>query len=76
MTDAVEAAAPVRAFDIPRIIREPEVLSLMGICHTTLRRMEKDGEFPKRRRFSKRLVGWSEREVRNWVVERLEGEEV
>lgn len=53
-----------------RIIREPEVLKMVGFSRSTLWRREKAGDFPKRRLISTRSVGWLESEVREWIKSR------
>ena len=55
---------------ISKIIREPGVLHLIGCSSQTLRRMEKRGDFPKRRKIGARAVGWLESEVCDWIAKR------
>ena len=49
-----------------RIIREVECRQLIGICRTTRYMMEKEGEFPARRKLGGRAVGWLLSEVSDW----------
>ena len=49
-----------------RIIREVECRQLTGICRTTRYMMEKEGEFPARRKLGGRAVGWLLSEVSDW----------
>jgi prophage regulatory protein len=57
-----------------RIIRLPELKQITGLSSITLWRKEKEGIFPKRRKISKRAVGWSFAEVSRWLEKRLHGE--
>ena len=41
-----------------RIIRKPEMLARVGVSDTTLWRMERDGNFPKRRTIGAGVAGW------------------
>jgi prophage regulatory protein len=60
-----------------KIIREPEMLRLVGLSRTTLWRREQAGDFPKRRQLSNRSVGWVMSEVMEWISTRpiAEGKE-
>ncbi|EMO8816845.1 AlpA family phage regulatory protein [Klebsiella michiganensis] len=49
-----------------RVIREDECRRLTGICRTTRYMMEKEGEFPARRKLGGRAVGWLLSEVSDW----------
>ena len=53
-----------------RIIRKPELLSIIGLSDPTIWRMEKDGKFPKRLRLGGNSCGWLESEVDDWLKER------
>lgn len=44
-----------------------QVAEISGLSRTTLWRLEKHGDFPKRRQISTRRVGWVESEVENWL---------
>jgi len=52
------------------LIRWEEVQKMVGISRTSVWRLEKDGEFPKRRHISKRAVGWSQHEIQKWLESR------
>lgn len=56
-----------------KILKFPEVNSMLGFCRSTLYRMEKAGRFPKRIRLGARSVGWNEEEVMAWVSSRPRG---
>jgi predicted DNA-binding transcriptional regulator AlpA len=52
-----------------RIIRQPELLSLVGFSKSHLVRLEKSGQFPERIKLGDRRVGWSFNEVQRWIKE-------
>lgn len=53
--------------DNDKILREPDVTQIVKCSGASLRRMEKKGLFPKRRRIGIRAVGWLESEVFDFV---------
>lgn len=55
---------------VERVIREAECRQLTGICRTTRYMMEKEGEFPARRKLGGRAVGWLLSEVTDWQKSR------
>lgn len=57
---------------IDRFIREPECKRITGLSRTTRWRLERAGQFPKRRQISPGLIAWLETEVQEWVRERAE----
>lgn len=54
-----------------RLIRLPEVESLVGCKKSTIYTMLKQGKFPKPVRLSARMAAWSESEVLQWVQNRI-----
>ncbi len=50
-----------------RIIRLQELKTLAGLSSATIWRKEKENTFPKRRKISKRAVGWMLSEVSQWI---------
>lgn len=52
------------------ILRKPEVVRRTGLSAATIRRLELAGKFPKRLLLSAQAVGWSEREVTDWIESR------
>jgi prophage regulatory protein len=50
-----------------RIIRLHELKTITGLSTATIWRKEKENTFPKRRKISKRAVGWTHDEVINWI---------
>ncbi len=55
-----------------RILKRSEVLSMIPVSDASLRRMEKDGRFPKRIRLGSQSYGWAENEVLDWIRLRME----
>ena len=55
-----------------KILREPDVLDIISCSSPTLRRMEKKGLFPSRRKIGSRAVGWLKSEVMEWVTKRVQ----
>jgi len=53
-----------------RFMRKPEVRKVTGLSDTTIWRMERRGEFPRRRRLSQKAVGWLSDEVFSWMENR------
>jgi prophage regulatory protein len=56
-----------------KYLRQPEVLARVGVSWMSLRRWEKKGLFPKRRKLGPRLVGWLESEIDEWCNTRPDG---
>lgn len=50
-----------------RIIREAELIYLVGLSRSTIYRSEKAGLFPKRRKLSRHSVGWVLSEIQSWM---------
>jgi prophage regulatory protein len=50
-----------------KIVRRDEVEELTGLSISTLSRLEKVGQFPRRRRIGKCAVGWLESEIVDWM---------
>ncbi|MFQ3247977.1 MAG: putative DNA-binding transcriptional regulator AlpA [Arenicella sp.] len=53
-----------------KIIRIKQVLEMTGLSRTTLWRMERKNEFPKRLPLTAGSVGWRYSEVEKWVQDR------
>lgn len=53
-----------------QIIRRPEVRRRTALSDSTLDRLERQGDFPRRRRLGPYSVGWLEDEVARWIEER------
>ena len=55
----------------PRLLRLPEVRSLVGLSHTEIYRRVSAGQFPRQIQLGPKSVAWSETEVTNWICERV-----
>ena len=55
-----------------RFLREAEVARITGLSRTTRWRLERRGEFPRRRSISRNAVAWLASEIQAWVTERAE----
>lgn len=53
-----------------KIIRMGELSHMLGVSKTTLWRMEKRGELPQRIKISRRVVGWLESDIKEWLKNR------
>ena len=51
-------------------IRASQLKAITGLSTTTIWRLEKNGEFPKRRKISRGAVGWVKSEVEEWASSR------
>ncbi len=68
MPSAASAAGEKPPLD--RFLREPEVARLTGLSRATRWRMERRGQFPRRRQISANGVAWLESEILTWMRER------
>jgi prophage regulatory protein len=55
-----------------RILREREVRTMTGLSRTTRWRLERAGQFPRKRQLSPGAVGWLESEVVDWLAAKAE----
>ncbi len=53
-----------------RFLRIDELIGKVGLSRPTIWRLERAGEFPKRRQLGKNSVAWLEEEVEEWMRER------
>jgi predicted DNA-binding transcriptional regulator AlpA len=55
------------------VLRKADIEKITGVTERTVRSMEAAGKFPKRFTInpSGRAVGWSLREVQNWMEQRI-----
>lgn len=56
--------------ELDRFIREEEVRRITGLSRTSRWRLERRGEFPRRRRISGNAIGWLASEIQEWVKQR------
>lgn len=54
-----------------RVLRKSQVLALVGLSDTHIRRLEKAGRFPGRVYLGDNSVGWLEVEIRAWLEDRI-----
>jgi predicted DNA-binding transcriptional regulator AlpA len=64
-----------------RLIREPDLLRLVGFATSTIRRWEAEGLFPRRIKVSPHAgpyggVAWDSDEVERWIAERVDARQV
>lgn len=61
--------APMNTTTAPvsELLREPQVLEMVGLSSITLRRMWTRGEFPKPHKLGKKINVWHVSEVRAWL---------
>jgi prophage regulatory protein len=52
------------------IIRERECKRISGLSRSTRWRLEREGEFPRRRKISPGAIGWLASEIATWLAER------
>jgi prophage regulatory protein len=55
-----------------RMVRAKEMIRLTGLSRTSIWRLEKSGDMPKRRRISRGAVGWRLSEILIWLTSRDE----
>jgi prophage regulatory protein len=53
-----------------RIIRKPELFSMIGLSDATIWRMEKAGNFPRRIFLGGNSVGWFNNEISEWLMKK------
>ena len=56
-----------------KILRIQDVKAATGLSRTTLWRMERRGDFPKRCRLGRNSCGWIAQEVEAWIASRPRG---
>ncbi len=50
--------------------RKHELVQILGISESTIWRMEKAGNFPKRKQLGIKSVGWDKAEIQDWIASR------
>ena len=56
-----------------KILRVHDVTRVTGLSRTTLWRLERRGEFPRRLRLSQNSCGWLAKEIDDWLLSRPRG---
>lgn len=65
-----KAPATTQAVVSVRILRKPEAQQKVGLSHSTIWRLEREGKFPKRLRLGGGACGWIEHEIDEWIAQR------
>jgi prophage regulatory protein len=68
------SAAPTQDSEsrLPRLLPFREVAQRVALSRSTIWRMERAGQFPKRRRLSENKVAWWEPEIEEWLRGRVQ----
>lgn len=53
-----------------RYVRKPEISQLTGLSISTIWRLERFSDFPKRRQLGPNSVAWLESEIQDWINSR------
>lgn len=53
-----------------RLLKAKEVMLMIGLSRTTIWRLERDGNFPKRKQITRTKVGWLKKEIQEWIETR------
>jgi prophage regulatory protein len=57
---------------IMKFLTVKQIMKMTGLSRTTIWRLERDEEFPKRRQLGLRRIGWIESEVLDWMESRAQ----
>lgn len=55
-----------------RLLRLEQVCEITGLRRSMVYQLEAELRFPKRVKLATRAVGWVEREIQDWMIERIE----
>jgi prophage regulatory protein len=69
-TPAAAARAPNSGPRLPRLVPFREVAQRVALSRSTIWRLERAGQFPRRRRLSVNKVAWWEPEIEEWLQNR------
>ena len=58
-----------------RVLRMPEVLSMTGICKSSIYQQIANGAFPKQLNLGPRSVGWNSKEIEEWIQKKIDARE-
>ncbi len=56
-----------------KILRVSDVTRITGLSRTTVWRLERRGDFPRRLRLSQHSCGWVAQEIEEWIASRPRG---
>jgi len=54
-----------------QVLRLPAVCQVTGLCRSMVYQLEAERRFPHRVKLGPRAVGWIDREVQDWISERI-----
>ena len=54
------------------VLRLRQVCQVTGLCRSTIYQLEADKRFPRRIKVGDRSVGWIDREVQEWLADRVQ----
>lgn len=54
------------------VLRLRQVCQVTGLCRSTIYQLEADKRFPRRTKVGDRSVGWIDREVQEWLADRVQ----
>jgi prophage regulatory protein len=63
--------ATIDSTSVGNVVRLPEVRRMTGLGRSTIYRLQAGQQFPQSIKLSIRAVGWLEREVQEWLTERV-----
>jgi prophage regulatory protein len=55
-----------------KFIRLPQVKEMVGLSTATIWRLEKKGDFPKRKNISRSSVAWLLSDIENWITRKTQ----
>jgi prophage regulatory protein len=58
-------------YELPRLIRWPEVHNITGLCRSHVHAMASRGDFPAPVKLGSRASAWIESEVLEWLQQRI-----
>jgi prophage regulatory protein len=67
----VTQVSPNKAAAPDRLLRLPEVESMVGLRKSSIYDAMRRGEFPAAVKLSRRAVCWSESSIRDWIQDRI-----
>ncbi len=53
-----------------KLLTQKQVTDLIGLSRTTIWRLERVGQFPRRRQVSTKAVRWNQSEIFDWIESR------
>ena len=56
--------------NLDKVIKQPELINMLGISRGTLFNMRNNGEIPQPRKISTRCIGWLQSDINEWLKSR------